>query len=81
MLNNHRSILLAFVVMFSVATWAQTESKNRTPSIAVNSVYKGYRILYEDVEGVFLAEKHGKLRLFREWGFFYQKQREMGDYG
>ena len=60
MLNNHRSILLAFVVMFSVAAWAQTESKNRTPSIAVNSVYKGYHVLYEDETGALLVEKHGK---------------------
>lgn len=60
MTNRYKYTLLVFVVMFSVAAWAQTESKNRTPSIAVNSVYKGHRILYEDEEGVFLAEKHGK---------------------
>ena len=43
--------------MFSMAALAQTETQSKAPSIAVNSVYKGYRILYEDEEGVFLTEK------------------------
>jgi hypothetical protein len=57
MLNSQKSALLAIVVMFSMAALAQTETQSKAPSIAVNSVYKGYRILYEDEEGVFLAEK------------------------
>lgn len=60
MTNRYKYTLLVFVVMFSVAALAQTETQSKAPSIAVNSVYKGYRILYEDEEGVFLAEKHGK---------------------
>ena len=60
MLNNHRSILLAFVVMFSVVAWGQTETQNGTPSDSMMDIYKGYHVLYKDEDGALLVEKHGK---------------------
>lgn len=59
-MNKHRAISLAFVVLFSVTAWGQTETQNGAPSDSMMDIYKGYHVLYKDEDGALLVEKHGK---------------------